>query len=71
MRWTNIEPVTPSEIREKQISYINILYMESRKIVLVSLLAGQQWRQREQSCRHGGEEEGGTNGECSMGTYAS
>ena len=45
--------------------------MESRKMVLMNLFAGQQWR-----CRHRGQfygqwvgEEGGTNGESSMETY--
>ena len=47
--------------------------MEPRKMVLMNLFAGQQWRHghREQTCEHregvGGE--GGTNGECSMETH--
>ena len=46
--------------------------MESGKMVLVNLLAGQQWRRRhkEQTCGHIGEGEGGTNGESCMETYA-
>ena len=70
MKWTNLEPIIQSAVSQRKTSYINILYMESRKIVLVNLLQGSSWRHREQSCRHGGEEEAGTNGESSMGTYA-
>ena len=47
--------------------------MESRKIVLVNLFAGQQWRHRhrEQIYRHGGRGagEGGMYGESNMQTY--
>ena len=45
--------------------------MESRKMVLMNLFAGQQWRCRhgEQTCRHRGEAEGETNGERSMEIY--
>ena len=47
--------------------------MESRKIVLVNLFAGQQWRHRhrEQIYRHGsrGDGEGGMYGESNMQTY--
>ena len=44
--------------------------MESRKIVLMNLFAGQQWRcrHREQTYGHGGRGgEGGTNGESGNG----
>ena len=43
------------------------MYMESGEMVLVNLLAGQQWRRRrkEQTRGHVGEGEGGTNGESS------
>ena len=47
--------------------------MESRKLILMNLFAGQQWRcrHREQTCGQGlGEGEGGTTGESSMETYA-
>ena len=39
--------------------------MESRKMVLMNLFAGKQWRHshREQICGNSGEGEGGTNGE--------
>ena len=48
--------------------------MESRKMVLMKLFAGQQWRHRhrEQTYRHGGggeEREGGTYGDGNMETY--
>ena len=45
--------------------------MESRKMVPMSLFAGQHWRcsHREQTCRHSGEGQGGMNGEGSMETY--
>ena len=44
--------------------------MGSRKMVLMNLSAGQQWRHRhrEQTDGHGGGE-GGTDGESSMETY--
>ena len=44
--------------------------MESRKMVLMNLFGGQQWRHRcrEQTCEHG-EGESGTNGESSIETY--
>ena len=48
------------------------MYMESGEMVLVNLLAGQQWRRRrkEQTRGHVGEGDGGTNGESSRETYA-
>ena len=49
------------------------IYMESRKMILMNLFAGQQWtcRHREQTCGHGlGEGEGGITGESNMETYA-
>ena len=57
MRWMNLEPITQSEERqkEKEIVYINeCIYMESRKIVLMDLFAGKQWRHRfrKQTCGH-------------------
>ena len=56
MRYLNLETIIQSEVsqREKQISYIDA-YMESRKMVLMNLFAGQQRRQRyrEQTYGHG------------------
>ena len=45
--------------------------MEPRKMVLINLFAGQQWRCREQTMNTGqGEErEGGMTGESSMEAY--
>ena len=40
MKWTNLEPIIQSAVSQRKTSYINILYMESRKIVLVNLLQG-------------------------------
>ena len=45
MRWMNLEPIIQSEVSQKEKSYTNI-YMESRKMVLKNLFAGQQWRSR-------------------------
>ena len=41
--WMNLEPAIESEMseREKQILYIN---MESRKMALMNLFAGKEWR---------------------------
>ena len=48
--------------------------MESRKMVMMNLFAGQQWRHRHrnQTCGHARDvgEESGTNAETSMETYA-
>ena len=46
MRWTNLEPITHSEVSQKEKNNYCILththiYMDSRKIVLTILLAGQ------------------------------
>ena len=46
MRWMNLEPTTLSDVNQKKQIYINI-YTESRKMILMNLFAGQQWR-----CRH-------------------
>ena len=54
--------------REKQTLRINT-DMESRKMVLMDLSAGQQRRRREQTCAHGGEGEGGMNWERSTEIY--
>ena len=45
--------------------------MESRKMVLINLFAGQEYRykHREQTCRHSGGREGGTNREGSTEIY--
>ena len=56
-------------------SILNIIYkctcVESRKMVLMNLFAGQQWRHRhrEQNYGHGGGAAGGTNRESSLEIY--
>ena len=49
-RWMNLETVTQSEVSQKEKTYIiqKCGYMESRKIVLMELFAGKEWR-----CRRG------------------
>ena len=49
MRLTNPEPIIQSEVSQKEKDKYRILmhiYMESRKMVLKNLFAGQQWRNR-------------------------
>ena len=50
-----LEPVTQSEISQKQANTIyESIYVESRKMVLMKLFAEQQWRHRhrEETCEH-------------------
>ena len=51
MRWMNIEHIIPSEVSQKEKNkchiyvvyiYVPHIYMESRKMVLMNLFAGQQ-----------------------------
>ena len=47
----NLEPIIQSEVSQKekkQISYINS-YIESRKMILMNISAGQQWRHRQRT----------------------
>ena len=48
MRWMNLEPIIQSEVSQKEKDKYHILsiYMESRKMLLKNLFAGQQWRNR-------------------------
>ena len=49
MRWMNLEPIIQSEVNQKEKNNYHILihiYMESRKMVLMKLFEGQQWRHR-------------------------
>jgi len=69
----NLEPILHSEVsqKEKDIVY-ECTYMESRKMVLKDLFAGQQWenRNREQTYGHGKRGgEGEMYGESNMETY--
>ena len=47
VRWMKLEPVTQSEVSRKEKNKYHILthiYMDSRKMVLMNLFAGKQWR---------------------------
>ena len=48
-----LEPIIQREVSQKEKNKYHI-YMKSRKMVLMNLLAEQQWRRRlrEQTCRH-------------------
>ena len=64
MRWMNLEPIIQSEIRKRKTNIIHQhIYMESRKMLLMNLFAGQQWRHshRAQTCGHSRERRGQTN----------
>ena len=54
----NLEPIIQSEVSQKEKNKYHVLaiYMDSRKIVLMKLFAGQQWkhRHREQTYSHRG-----------------
>ena len=56
MRWMNLEPIIQSEVSQKEKDKYHILthiYMESRKMVLMNLFAGQEQRHMyKQTCRH-------------------
>ena len=45
VRWMNLEPIIQSEVSQKEKDKYHILsiYMESRKMLLKNLFAGQQW----------------------------
>ena len=61
-RWMNLEPIAQSEVsQEEKDKYHRVthIYMESRKMVLMNLFAGQQWRKRENRLRDTGEGEEG------------
>ena len=64
MKWTNLEPIIQSEVNQKEKYKYHIhrsyKYMESRKMALMNLFSGQQWRNRhkEQTYGHGGRGEG-------------
>ena len=62
MRWMNLEPIIQNEVSQKEKDKYPLLthtYMESRKMALMDLFSGQQWRSRhrEQTYGHGGGEE--------------
>ena len=41
VRWMNLEPIIQSKVRKTNIIY-ECIYMESRKILLMNLFAGQE-----------------------------
>ena len=56
MRWMNLEPIIQSKVSWKEKNKYCILtyiYMESRKMVLMNLFAGQQWRYRHREHTYG------------------
>ena len=65
MRWINLEPIIQSEVSQKEKDKYHILtyiYMESRKMVLMNLFAGQQWRNRHREQTYGHGRRGGERG---------
>ena len=70
----NLELIIQSEVSQKEKNKYRILmyiYMEFRKMVLMNLFAGQQWRcrHREQTYGHSRGRRGWTYGESNMETY--
>ena len=66
MRWMNLEPIIQSDISQKEKNKYHILiciYMESRKMVLMNLFVGQQWRCRHREQIHGHGRRWGKEGE--------
>ena len=62
MRWMNLEPIIQSEVSKKEKNKYHILtyvYMESRKMILMNLFAGQQWRHRHREQTYGQGQGGG------------
>ena len=65
MRWMNLEPIVQSEVSQEENDKYHIvthIYMESRKMVLMNLFAGQQWRNRHREQTYGHRVEGGRRG---------
>ena len=55
-RWMNLEPIAQSEVSQEEKDKYHIvphIYMESRKMVLMNLFAGQQWRNRHNEQTYG------------------
>ena len=42
LRWMNLEPVIRNKISQKKRNNIYSIYMESRKVVLMTLFVGQE-----------------------------
>ena len=68
----NLEPIVQSEVSQKEKDKYEHMYMESGKLVLTNLSAGQQWRCRhgEETCGHNKGRRRGANGESSRETYS-
>ena len=49
MKWMNLEPITQSEVnqKEKDKYILTHIYIESIKMVLKNLFTGQQWGDRQ------------------------
>ena len=61
MRWMNLEPILQCEVSQKenyQYLIVTHIYRESRKMVLMNLFAGQQWRIRHREQTYGHRAEG-------------
>ena len=59
--WMNLEPVIQHEVSQKnKYCVLMHIYMESRKMVLTNLFAGEKWRgrHREWSCGHSARGDG-------------
>ena len=73
MRQKNLESIIQREVSQKEKNIYQCIYMESGKMVLIKLFAGQQWRHRHreqtQGHRLGGEGEAGMYGESNMEAY--
>ena len=69
-RWMNLEPIIQHKVSQKQKYKYRILmhiYIESRKMVLMNLFAGQQWRNRHREWTYGHSQWGrGGGGESEM-----
>ena len=61
----NLESIIQSEVGQKEKNKYHILthiYVESRKMVLMNLFAGQQWRCRHREQTYGHRQRGGRRG---------
>ena len=60
MRWMNLDPIIQSEVsqEEKYKYHILIHIMGSKKVALMNLFSGQQWRNRHREQTYGHEGRG-------------
>ena len=66
VRWMNLESITQSKAGQRKTNIMcQHIYMETRKMVMMNLLAGKEQRHicREQTVGNRGKRESGTNGE--------